>query len=158
MRLAGVFLMLLAIPMMWAQTRQARTQPAAIGIAKAALISNFDSNLPRISLEYFLDYEAAGAPVGWEAVACPLTHPATTNGDQVCVVATIELHDRRVAMVSVAVGTMAKNLGAAVELRGVMITDESGAVRKLPLIELPAAMHRKWRKFPHLDSAPSTLA
>jgi hypothetical protein len=35
-----------------------------------------------------------------------------------------------------------------VELRSVMITDENGAVRKLPLIELPAAIQRMWRKMP----------
>jgi hypothetical protein len=142
-----------------AQTSGAKSQHGAIQIAKRALISNFDSNLPRISLEYFLNYEAAGASVGWEAMACPLSPRVAINaGAPTCVVATIELPDGRVAMVSVAVNALAKSPGSAVELRSTMITDESGAVRKLPLIELPAAIHRKWRKMPQFDLSPSTLA
>ena len=144
MRLAVLLLLLLETPLSWAQKLEGKIQRAAIRIAKAALISNFDNSLPRISLEYFLDYEAAGAPVVWEATACPLTSQAANADAYKCVLATVEFRDGRVAMVSVAVGMADKR----VELRSVMITDENGAVRKLPLIELPAAIQRMWRKMP----------
>ena len=42
----------------------------AIHAAKNVTISTFDSNLPNISLEYFLKYESNGAPVDWAIVSC----------------------------------------------------------------------------------------
>lgn len=141
-----------------AQNEPSKIQQAAIRAAKAALISSFDSNLPRISLEYFLAYEAAGAPVVWDTTLCPLTPRREAANAHTCVLATIELNDGRLAMVSVAVPTPRMAAGP-VELRSVMITDEWGAaVRKISLIELPAAIHRKWPKMPQLDPWPGTLA
>jgi hypothetical protein len=141
-----------------AQNKETKIQQAAIRAAKAALISGFDSSLPRISLEYFLAYEAAGAPVAWDTTPCPLTPRREAGNAHTCVLATIELNDGRLAMVSVAVPAPGIAAGS-VELRSVLITEEWGAaVRKISLIELPAAIHRKWPKTPQLDVWPSTLA
>jgi len=48
----------------WAQSPSARkTEQAAIQSAKKLLVSSLDSSLPKVSLEFFLKYEAPGVPI-----------------------------------------------------------------------------------------------
>jgi hypothetical protein len=62
----GVWLLLLA-PCLCGQSPSANTQEkAALLIAKYLLVSSFDGGLPRVSLEFFLNYEADGAKVNWD--------------------------------------------------------------------------------------------
>ena len=137
------------------QTRQSKIERAAIQLAKTVLISIFDTRLPRISLEYFLDYEAGSdGSVEWDATPCPITASTAKRGGLRCVLATMQFRDGRVAMVSLAVDTVAKS----VQLRSVMLADENGAVRNLSLIELPAALQRKWRKMPRIEYSPDVPA
>ncbi|MCI0352385.1 MAG: hypothetical protein L0Z53_23455 [Acidobacteriales bacterium] len=140
--------LLYAAGMGLAQTRQAKIERAAIQTAKAVLISTFDIKLPPISLEYFLDYEAGSqGSVDWEASPCPLTLSTSKRGGHTCVLATMQFRDGRVAMVSLAVSSVEKN----VELRSVMILDKQRVVWNVPLIRLPAVLQRKWRRMPRIE-------
>ena len=56
---------------MWPQSRPgAGKETSSIRTAKALLISSLDSSLPKITLEYFLEYEGEGAQILWQATNC----------------------------------------------------------------------------------------
>ncbi len=122
---------------------------AAIQSAKRVLISEFDISLPRISLEYFLDYEGEGAPIDWLLKDCPGNHAkAPELNTLVCVEATLDLRDGRVVAVVIAVPSSAMRVPGSIAFRSVTVTDQGSSVRSLRLIELPAAIHRLQRNPP----------
>jgi hypothetical protein len=84
---------------LWAQAPSASdSEKAAIQRAKNALVSSFDSSLPKVSLEFFLNYESGGGPIQWEVNDCgkKIGNPAADRGSDspMCVVADFE-KDRR---------------------------------------------------------------
>src|SRR6266404_2689182 len=84
---------------------------AAIARAQQLLVSEIDGRLPRVTLRFFLDYEATGATVEWSVVDCGTQ---ATPG-RVCVQAAAELDNRRAFSVLVAVAkTSAHVLSATV--------------------------------------------
>jgi hypothetical protein len=55
----------------WGQPRSAaKTEKAAIQRVRNLLVSSFDRSLPNVTLDYFLKYEAEGAPINWETNDC----------------------------------------------------------------------------------------
>jgi hypothetical protein len=133
--------------------RHAKTADPAILRAKNVLISAFDRNLPRITLEYFLTYESGGAPVEWEVIECrerSRSSGAGLSGDfPTRVQATIDdVHAQRNVAVVVDVRSSEEESSGSIGSRNVTITDENGRVHSVRLISLPAVIHRLWPK-PH---------
>jgi len=138
----------------------------AIDAAKNVSIAIFDSNLPNISLEYFL-----GAPIEWMIVTCDerATNPALDRGQRtnatgdksdapLCVQATLDnVRAQRSAMVVVRVGKVGTGVAGTPKLELVMAQDENGAARTIQLIDLPAVM-RRWRsRSPRIRDVPGRL-
>src|ERR1700686_2151911 len=68
---------------LWAQPPAGeKTDQAAIQQAKRVLVSSLDSTLPKVSLEFFLNYESGGADIRWEVNDCgeQTGNPATDRG------------------------------------------------------------------------------
>ena len=67
---------------LWAQQAADKPEKAAIQRAKNVLVSSLDSSLPKVSLEFFLNYEAGGAPIQWEVNDCgqQSRKPSTDRG------------------------------------------------------------------------------
>jgi len=157
----------MAVPLQGRSRQSDSNTAVAIKAAKNALISNFDSNLPHISLEYFLKYESDNAPVDWQIVACD-EHSSNPQRDQqermahrqrdtdapLCVQATVDdVRMQRSATVVVQVGTVLQGVLGKPELQLVTVQDEKGSVRRISLIDLPAAM--RWpRPTPRIRDLP----
>ena len=166
----SVFLLcivLLAVPLQGRSRQSDRNAAAAIKAAKNTLISSLDSNLPHISLEYFLNYESDNAPVDWQIVTCDqhasnpqrdqqerMAHRQSDNDAPLCVQATVDdVRMQRSATVVVLVETVSQGVSGRPALQLVTVQDENGAVRHISLIDLPAAM--RWpRPTPRIRDRP----
>jgi hypothetical protein len=156
-----VFVLLLAV-VIPAQAAPRNAKDGGIKAAKKVSIATFDSNLPNISLEYFLNYESNGAPIDWTVVSCDerATNPVVDKQERMnskgnkhdrplCVQATVDnVRVQRSAMVVVQVGTIRAGAVGTPKLQLVMAQDENGASHVIRLIDLPAAM-RRWRPRSH---------
>jgi len=147
----GVWLLLLA-PCLCGQSPSASTQEkAALLTAKHLLVSSFDRGLPRVSLEFFLNYEADGAPVNWDATECDEAPPTSTidreRDSQLCVRAEFDL-DHRVGTVLVLVAASGDLASTASKLVGVRVKDLSGTTRSIQLSALPMEMHHPPERLP----------
>ena len=84
---------------------------AALQHAKSALVSSLDSSLPKVSLEFFLNYESGGADIRWEVNDCgeQTGNPAMDreNDPPMCVEADFA-KDQTGVTVMVSVGTFHK--------------------------------------------------
>lgn len=160
-------IVLLAAPLQGQSRQSDSNTAAAIKAAKNTLISNLDSNLPHISLEYFLRYESDNAPVDWQIVTCDehasnpqrdqqerMAHPQSGNDAPLCVQATVDdVRMQRSATVVVQVGTVSQGVSGKPALQLVAVQDEKGSVRHISLIDLPAAM--RWpRPTPRIRDLP----
>ncbi|HEX7959338.1 MAG TPA: hypothetical protein VF493_05445 [Terriglobales bacterium] len=153
-RVITICIVLLAIPLQGQFRQSGSNTAAAINAAKNTLISALDSNLPHISLEYFLEYESDNAPIDWQIVTCDqhasnpqgdqrerMAHRPSENDSPLCVQATVDdARVQRSAMVVVRVGTASKGVSGKPALQLVTLQDENGVVRHITLIDLPAAM------------------
>ena len=81
----------------------------AIDKAKTVLVSMFDKNLPKVTLEYFLTSESDGRKIEWEVNDCgeQTGNPAVDRGRDfpLCVEARVSARELRTVSVRVAVGT-----------------------------------------------------
>jgi hypothetical protein len=138
----------------WAQPPSAnKKQKAAIQRAKNLIVSSFDRSLPNVSLEFFLKYEAAGAPVKWEVNDCG-EQPGNPGNDQgrespMCVEADFDYKARTAAVtVLVSVGSFKRGPIGVPALFSVTIT-QSGTSRPVPhLGDLPMELHRSAPRLP----------
>lgn len=144
---------------------------AAIKAAKNTLISALDSNLPHISLDYFLKYESDNAPIDWQIVTCDehasspqpdqqerMAHRQNENDAPLCVQATVDdVRMQRSATVVVQVGTVSQGISGKPALQLVTVQDENGAVRRITLIDLPAAMRCPRPRRPRIRDVPRLL-
>lgn len=55
-----------------------KTEREAVERVKQVLASSLDSDLPKVSFEYFLKNEAKGSPINWSATSCAAQ---STNGN-----------------------------------------------------------------------------
>jgi hypothetical protein len=121
-------------------------ESAAIERVKNVLVSSLDHNLPKVSLEFFLQYETEGAPISWKVTDCgePSRSRAAERGraPATCVQADVDLKDNRALTLLISVGS--KTVPSEVPaLRSVTITDEDGSVRTVRhLSKLPMELHR----------------
>ena len=157
-----IFCFLLIAGGLWAQASSGNdTEKAAIQRAKNALVSSLDSSMPKVSLEFFLNYEAGGKPVKWEVTDCPeqTRNPSIGHrGDSdMCVEADFEKDQNDVAVL-LSVGSFEKGLAVIPAFFSASITGPSG--KRVPLRrlgDLPKELHRPVRGMPR-DLPPSTTA
>ena len=140
--------LLLGAACMWAQPTPAnKTDEAAIRRAKHVLVSSLDRSLPRVSLEFFLKNEGAGAPIHWRVKDCDektaTIAPVDTEDSLICVEADVDLKDLRSACVRVSVGTLRRGFSDMPALVSVTTTDSNGLVRPVRhLGDLPMELNR----------------
>lgn len=153
------FGLLLLITGSWAQSSPPeKSEKEAIERAKAVLASSLDRSLPKITLEYFLQYESKGGTIHWEASDCgeQTGNPAADRGRDfpICIAADFEVEHRSVT-VMVAVGTTGKGVTGTPELFSATVTDADGVVHAIKhLGSLPAELHRPLPRSPR-DLQPS---
>jgi hypothetical protein len=130
------------------------TEKAAIQFAKKTPVSSLDRDLPKVSLEFFLQYESGGAPIKWEVNDCGEQTGKPDNAETdspICVEAGVDVKNGSLT-VMVAVGTYKNGLTGAPTFFFGSITDVHGNVRPLRrLRELPVELHRR------LPSSPKEL-
>lgn len=145
------------------QAQHARTnEEAAVERAKTALASSLDPSLPKVTLEFFLNYESKGATIQWEVSGCGGQTEAPTKdreGDKLmCVEADFQKDQVSVAVL-VSVGTFQKGLATAPSLFSVTVNDNAGRVHFLRrLSDLPKELHRPTRGMPRDLPAPTTAS
>jgi hypothetical protein len=145
----------------WAQGPSlGKTEQAAVQRAKGALVSSLDSSLPKVSLEFFLNYEAGGAPIKWEVTDCgeQTRTPPTDHGSDsdLCVEAAFEKDQTDVAVL-VSVGTLEKGPSGAPAFFNASVTGPSGQRHSLRRLgELPKELHRPTRGMPRDLPVPVT--
>ena len=144
----------------WAQSTSAdKTEQAALQRAKSALVSSLDSSLPKVSLEFFLNYESGGADIRWEVNDCgeQSGNPATDRGSDspMCVEADFT-KDQTDVTVIVSVGTFQKGPSGRPALFGVTVHGPRGRVHSLRLRDLPKELHRPTHGMPRDLPLPVT--
>jgi len=135
--IAGVFL--------WAQPHSSsKTERTAIQRAKNVLVASLDRGLPKVSLEFFLKYEAGGEPIHWEVNDCGEEDGSAPSGldSPMCVEADFQ-KERTGVTVMVLVGTFTRGLSRAPTLYGVTVADQGGSSRRVrQLSDLPMELRR----------------
>lgn len=101
----GALLPLALSSCLWAQSSPAdKEEQSTIACAKKIQVSTIDARLPKVSLEFFLNYEAEGSPVRWEVNDCgeQSGNPADRGRNfPTCVEADFDVHHRSVSVVIV---------------------------------------------------------
>ncbi len=134
------------------------TKGSAIERIKALPVSSLDRSLPKVTLEFFLEYEGEGAPLMWGMNDCG---DATGNSEvdhgrnsNLCVEASMDVKERT-ATVLILVETATKKRLHLPAVYSVRITDTYGATRRIPkLSDLPRELHRPLPKGPKDLPAP----
>src|SRR5438105_548918 len=102
---------------------------------KTVPVSSLDRGLPKVTLEFFLKYEGAGAPIQWKVNDCgEHTRDAMVDhgGDSaICVQADIGLKDGRAAIVLVSVGTIKRGPVDVPSVYGVRVAGAGGTIHRL---------------------------
>ena len=148
------FLLLLLAFHAWAQGPPGdKTEAGAIERVKALLISSLDRTLPKVTLEFFLKYEGAGAPIKWEVKDCgePTRDSSIDHGREagMCVQAGIDLKEGRSATVAVSVGKVNKEPADVPTIYGLRVGYPGGTIHRLDrLSDLPVELHRPLPKGP----------
>ncbi len=163
-----ILCVLLLTACLWAQQSSVnKAEKVAVQRGKDLIVSSLDRSLPNVSLEFFLKYEAGGAPIKWEANDCGVQvgRPALDqeHGAPMCVEADFEFKGQTAVSVLVSAGTSNKGQSAVPGLISVRIT-QSGATRSVRhLSDLPLELHRAAPRLPRdlpvpvgaLSSAPN---
>jgi hypothetical protein len=157
-----IFCFLILSGCLWAQKPSAKkTEHAAIQRAKNVLASTLDRSLPKVSLEFFLNYEAGGAPINWEVTDCrgqtgspPIDH---RSGSAICVEAEFEKDQIDVAIL-VSMEAFEKAPSGSPTFFGASVTGPSGKAHSLRLGDLPKELHRPARGMPRDFQAPATAS
>ena len=145
--------LLAALPSATAQrSPRDKTDRAAIDYARSLLVSTLDRNLPKVTLEFFLENESDGARIQWEVNDCgeQTGSPEVDRGRDfpMCVEAEVFLKDQRSLNVSVTVGTFKKGVDGKPFVWGVMLTETDGEVRSILLRAIPMELHRPENRAP----------
>jgi hypothetical protein len=122
------------------------------------MVSSLDSRLPNVSLEFFLNYEAARLPVTWEIVDCgepTAVSPKDLAPASTCIEADFGLKNGTTATVVVSVGFSDQSQGVQ-KLVSATITNLGGMPRPVRRLgDLPMELHRPAPKGPR-DLPPPT--
>lgn len=142
---------LLLVSGLYAQSTVDKQEQETIQRTKRLLASSLDTSLPKVSLEYFLNYESGGGKIRWEVNDCgeQSGNPQADQGRDfpICVEADFDLHHLAVS-VMIAVGTSGKPESAPAFFSGI-ITDSSGKARSLRRLgDLPKELRRPLQRIP----------
>ncbi|HET9307243.1 MAG TPA: hypothetical protein VFO46_14565 [Candidatus Sulfotelmatobacter sp.] len=148
----SLWLLLLVSGLNAQSSPEEKKEKETIQHAKGLLVSTLDRSLPKVSLEYFLKYESAGAPIHWEVNDCgEQTGDPAVDKDRdlpICVEADFDV-DHRAITIFIAVGTLNKGVSGDSALFSATITEADGKVKSLrQLGELPKELHRPLPKSP----------
>jgi len=150
MRHTSLVLLLLLLPSS-VQAQQEAGGPA-IQRVKTLPISSLDDGLPKVTLEFFLNYESEGAAIKWELKHCGETQDSAVDHERdsaMCVQADFGLKDGRSATIVVSIGRAKKGVVDAPTVSGVSVTYPGGTKRRLDhLSDLPVELHRPLPKAP----------
>jgi len=127
--------------------------------AQRLLVSKLDSSLPKVTLDYFVRYEAAGTEVRWEVNDCgEQTGNAEADRDRdipTCVEADFDV-DQRVVNLMIAIGSVKQGLSKTPSVFSAVVTDSNGQVHSLGRLgELPKQLHRPLPKAPRDLRSPA---
>lgn len=151
MRLAVHLCLLLFASCVVAQSTRDDPQGAvAIQRAKGILVSSLDHSLPKVSLEFFLKYEAEDAPIHWDEHDCGNDSDTedSLHDLSTCVEADFDLKNQAVSIV-IFMGTLKAGLSKTPALFSATMTDFAGSSHSLRhLGELPMMLHRPVRRSP----------
>ena len=132
---------------------------AIIEHTKSLLASSLDSRLPKVTLQYFLQYESDGASIAWEVNDCgeETGNPASDNGRDFPMCVEIDFDSNRQAVtIFVAIGTSKKGLSGTPVLFSASVTDSSGAAHPLRRLgDLPRELHRPMPRQPRDLTGPT---
>jgi hypothetical protein len=162
----SIFVFVLSTASLWAQHQHPTAATgAAVERVKALQASSLDRGLPEVSLEFFLAYEAEGAPVKWSVTDCyRIKGNPSTDREQVatiCVEANIDTKDDRSVTLIVSLGTFKTGALAppAPALFSLTVTDRSGMTRAVRrLSDLAMELHRPMPKWPRDMTLPASAA
>ena len=138
---------------LWAQHSYTNEEEeAAIERVKNLQASSLDRALPKVTLDFLLQYEGEGAPIKWRMSNCeqlsgkPVADPKRDPG--VCVKAEIDLKENRSAVVVVSLGALTRRPRGVPAVFRITVTDQGG-IRDIPrLSDLPLELHRPLPKLP----------
>ena len=135
-----------------------KEKKAAIDHAKSQLVSSIDHGLPKVTLEFFLKYESAGAPITWEVNDCgeQTGDRATDQGRDFPMCVEADFNKDHVAVsVLISVGTFKKGLAGTPEFFSATVAEPNGTSRPVRhLSDLPKELHRPMSKSPRDLPAP----
>lgn len=146
---------------LWAKPQLSdKAEAATIQRVKNTLASSLDSSLPKVSLEFFLNYESGGAPIQWEVNDCveQAGNPPTdrSNDPPMCVEADFQ-KDQTDVTVMVSVGTLKKGPSGTPAVFSVTVNNPSGRSHSLNRLgDLPKELHRPAPKSPRDLTMPTT--
>lgn len=148
---------------LWAQQPLTnKEEEASIERVKTLQASSLDPDLPKVPLEFFLEYEGEGAPIKWGMSNCDQfrRNPATDPKREptVCVKAEIDLKDNRSVTVIVSFGTPKPRPGSVPTVLSVTVTDQGGIHDVRRLSDLPMELHRPLPKSPRDLPLPAGAA
>lgn len=154
------FSCLLLSSLTWTQDPSiGKTVQEAIRRAKSTPVSSLDNSLPKVSLEFFLNYESGGADIRWEVNDCgeQTGNPARDRGADtpMCVEADFTKDQTDVA-VMVSVGTFQKGPSGKPTLFGVRVQGPGGRAHSLRLGDLPKELHLPAPRMPRDLPLPAT--
>jgi hypothetical protein len=140
--------------LLWGQSSHStRAEDNDIERVKALLVSSLDSSLPRVTLEFFLNYEGGGIPIAWGVRNCDQGkvngRPDGKRKSIPCVEADLALKDGRHAHVAVSIEESKAHPDGGKRVSRVAVTDTNGRTRVLEhLSDLPAELKRPLPKTP----------
>ena len=146
----GLLRAVVVVPMLlssclWSQDAD-QAEQSVIARAKKIQVSTIDVRLPKVTLEFFLNYESEGAPIHWEVNDCgeQTGNPAADQGRNfpTCVEADFDVHHRSVSVV-IAVGNSNQKDRDTPGFFGGSITNPDGTSRTVQRLgDLPAQLRR----------------
>lgn len=145
-------LILLVTSCVPAQGPPADEREAAIQRVKTLLVSSLDQGLPKVTLEFFLNYEGEGGAVKWQVTDCgesvdKLVYHKPDSA--ICVRADVGLKDGRAATVLISAGTPKKGEANVPSVHAVSVSYPGGTKHGLDhLSDLPVELHRPLPKGP----------
>lgn len=145
------FLMMLTA-CLWAQST-ADLEKAAIQHAKSLIASSLDGRLPKVTLAFLLDYEAAGAPVTWRICDCEGQFGTPSRSGQMkastLVEADFDLNDRTNVRVVISLGTPSTESMPIPEVVQATVSSMGVPVRTFHRLgDLPMELHRPKPRLP----------
>lgn len=159
---SAAFLLLSCL--LWSQSSHStRAEDNDIERVKTLQVLSLDHNLPRVTLEFFLNYEGGGIPIAWRASNCDHGKVHGPHDGKrtfmTCIEADLALKDDRRANVVVSIEESKTHPAGVPRVIRVAVTDTNGRTRVLQhLSDLPVELNRRLPKTPRDSPLPVGLS